>query len=261
MSYIPTIHEVEALAKSQFPRVNPGRFFAHWSQRNWVNNKGEAMENPQQLEVAMNVWEHRVQTDSSSTPVHIAHELPKVLEKYQISPIPTRYAGILFRSRTEARWAVFLDHLNLKWEYEREGFEIGGVTRYLRDFWLPELDFWLEVKGDDPDDMDCDKAHKLAVASARRVYVFFGGHSMPDGPHGPSTAYCFYPDGGGDHGYFWCECSTCGRLGIEFEGRADRLSCKRQSCSKSNHGDKGHNYSTPRLCAATSAARSERFSR
>jgi len=31
---------------------------------------------------------------------------------------PTEYAGVLFRSRLEARWAAFLDLLGWAWEYE-----------------------------------------------------------------------------------------------------------------------------------------------
>lgn len=68
----------------------------------------------------------------------------------QIKAIETRYKGYLFRSRLEARWAVFFDTLGIKWEYEPEGFEktVGGqVLRYLPDFWLPELEYWAEVKG------------------------------------------------------------------------------------------------------------------
>lgn len=32
--------------------------------------------------------------------------------------IPTRYKGMMFRSRLEARWAAFFDELELSWEYE-----------------------------------------------------------------------------------------------------------------------------------------------
>src|ERR1700744_4926102 len=59
--------------------------------------------------------------------------------------IETRYNGILFRSRLEARWAVFFDHLNIKWEYEHEGFNLEGVY-YLPDFWLPDFDLGIYVE-------------------------------------------------------------------------------------------------------------------
>lgn len=63
-----------------------------------------------------------------------------------IKAIETRYAGCRFRSRLEARWAVFLDQLNIGWEYEPEGFETPA-GRYLPDFYLPGSKRWIEVKG------------------------------------------------------------------------------------------------------------------
>jgi hypothetical protein len=41
-----------------------------------------------------------------------------------IKTIPTTYNGIKFRSRLEARWAVFFDSINIKYRYEFEGFEL-----------------------------------------------------------------------------------------------------------------------------------------
>src|SRR5215831_3884447 len=69
-----------------------------------------------------------------------------------IKPIETRYGGYRFRSRLEARWAVFLDHVGLRdeWEYEPEGYEIPtslGTLRYLPDFWLDSCAQFGEVKG------------------------------------------------------------------------------------------------------------------
>jgi hypothetical protein len=40
-----------------------------------------------------------------------------------IKPIETRYKGYRFRSRLEARWAVFFDTMEIPWEYEKEGFK------------------------------------------------------------------------------------------------------------------------------------------
>lgn len=45
-----------------------------------------------------------------------------------------------------------------------------------------------------------------------------------------------------DDGYSFCICNQCGTIGIEFEGRSDRLPCKWkkfQPCKRSSHGDKG----------------------
>lgn len=63
-----------------------------------------------------------------------------------IKPIETVYNGYRFRSRLEARWAVFFDTLGIKYEYEPEGFELDGGYKYLPDFYLPEMETYVEVK-------------------------------------------------------------------------------------------------------------------
>lgn len=81
-------------------------------------------------------------------------------QQTSIKAIDTEYAGHLFRSRLEARWAVFFDYLISKtrlpasppkftWEYEPEGFELPGGQRYLPDFRLHNRlggSRWIEVK-------------------------------------------------------------------------------------------------------------------
>lgn len=72
-----------------------------------------------------------------------------------IQAIETRYKGYRFRSRLEARWAVFFDAVGLEWIYEPEGFDLGDTTGwYLPDFkvrysasgnWQ-----WIEVKPEAP---------------------------------------------------------------------------------------------------------------
>jgi hypothetical protein len=66
-----------------------------------------------------------------------------------IQPIETHYAGCRFRSRLEARWAVFFDHLAIRWEYEAQGYNLPSGARYLPDFRLPQLSALIEVKGDE----------------------------------------------------------------------------------------------------------------
>lgn len=78
-----------------------------------------------------------------------------------ISAIETRYAGCNFRSRLEARWAVFFDTLGIAWQYEPQGFIGCAEARYLPDFFLPEVEWcprgthqdasgvYVEVKGSD----------------------------------------------------------------------------------------------------------------
>lgn len=68
----------------------------------------------------------------------------------EIRAIQTSYQGYRFRSRLEARWAVFFDACRLRWSYEGEGFVIPGHGCYLPDFFLPGLDtgLFVEVKPD-----------------------------------------------------------------------------------------------------------------
>lgn len=63
-----------------------------------------------------------------------------------IKPIETVYKGYRFRSRLEARWAFFFDCIDMHWEYELEGFDLGALGYYLPDFWFPDFDCWGEVK-------------------------------------------------------------------------------------------------------------------
>lgn len=64
--------------------------------------------------------------------------------------IETEYRGYRFRSRLEARWAVFFDALGIVWEYEFEGFHLDNGSQYLPDFWLPRFHYpigiYVEVK-------------------------------------------------------------------------------------------------------------------
>lgn len=67
----------------------------------------------------------------------------------EIKPIETIYNGYKFRSRLEARWAVFFDAMGIKYEYEPEGIEVDD-ERYLPDFYFPDYEMYGEVKGDRP---------------------------------------------------------------------------------------------------------------
>jgi hypothetical protein len=72
-----------------------------------------------------------------------------------IEAIPTTYKGVQFRSRLEARWAVFFDFVGIKWQYEPRVLDVSWDSVYIPDFWLPHpiedfaaegWGFWMEVK-------------------------------------------------------------------------------------------------------------------
>lgn len=69
----------------------------------------------------------------------------KLDEKPELIPIDTKYKGYFFRSRLEARWAVFFDCLGWNWLYEHEGFKLPSGA-YLPDFFFPDIKVYAEVK-------------------------------------------------------------------------------------------------------------------
>lgn len=91
----------------------------------------------------------------------------------QIKALQTPYRGVTYRSRTEARWAVFFDEIRLAYDYEPEGFDVGGEW-YLPDFWLPQPGLWFEVKGVAPNGREERVAASLSKLSRSRVVIAVG---------------------------------------------------------------------------------------
>lgn len=200
--------------------------------------------------------------------------------------IETRYAGHRFRSRLEARWAVFMDTLGVKYEYEPQGFELTidpyfdgpRTVRYLPDFWLPDLQAYMEVKGPEPSTEERCKAEALAMGTGHPVYVFNGECWLPewmesrkhrsqsaqvysrqtwrlDGADGWSEEVMAFSD----LRYWWCVCPFCEAISIEREGDAARMPC---GCVRKHNGGVLSSQITfwyPRIVAALTAARSARF--
>ena len=65
-----------------------------------------------------------------------------------IKPIETEYKGYRFRSRLEAKWAVFFDEAQIPWRYEIEGYKLSNGVCYLPDFYLPTFQIYVEIKPD-----------------------------------------------------------------------------------------------------------------
>jgi len=68
----------------------------------------------------------------------------------KLKPIETKYKGYRFRSRLEARWAVFFENMGLDWSYEVEGFQLPNGLWYLPDFFVKGhktgFDYYYEIK-------------------------------------------------------------------------------------------------------------------
>lgn len=100
--------------------------------------------------------------------------MKKITEKRTIKAIETIYNGYKFRSRLEARWAVFFDSLGVQWEYEKEGYRFSDGTQYLPDFWLPGLKYWIEIKGQYPTEVEINKINRLHTGTGRDSFILYG---------------------------------------------------------------------------------------
>jgi hypothetical protein len=149
--------------------------------------------------------------------------------------IETSYKGYRFRSRLEARWAVFLDSLNIKYIYETEGYDLDGIW-YLPDFWSNDLSGFIEIKPGNPSDAEWDKAVRLSCYKDATVYVFCGDSLFHDeiviyritsmGPPPLFIRHCTPP-------YFWesvqwAKCRYCGWFGLAPDYECC-LGCNRSS--------------------------------
>jgi len=95
-----------------------------------------------------------------------------------IKAIPTQYHGYKFRSRLEARFAVFFDALNQGFRYEPEGYNLERGLNYLPDFFL-DAGYFVEIKPYYPNSIEIRKAQLLAQQTRTKVYILYGDLSSP----------------------------------------------------------------------------------
>jgi len=199
--------------------------------------------------------------------------------KTNIKAIETVYKGYRFRSRLEARWAVFFDALGLEWGYEVEGLDLGGLW-YLPDFYIPDLEYrWIEIKprlpgiewpdhpvfnkydplvSVRPDDQGLTQEfvnHFVLLAgtpwvSPENVHIWDNSHYRQYVADSDTFEYEGFVSC--DNSYRWCECPVCGKVGLQYDGRAGRL------CGCIDD-DKVYSTATPRLIKAYTAAREARI--
>jgi hypothetical protein len=62
------------------------------------------------------------------------------------TPKPTYYNGVTYRSRNEAKWARFFDHMQVRHDYEPAILSGWNGTVYRPDFYFPVEDIFGEVK-------------------------------------------------------------------------------------------------------------------
>lgn len=145
--------------------------------------------------------------------------------------VPVTYKGIRFRSRLEARWAVFFDVLGIKYEYEplleNVRTTLGVEVRYAPDF-IIQLDDWeltVEIKPKEPTRSELTKAAAWAK-EINDVLILFGPVNPP--PDGVQSwmmwvdtdrktgrlkdAPTLYKD------FWFSECPRCGHIHVGQHG-------------------------------------------
>lgn len=193
--------------------------------------------------------------------------------------IQTEYGGYRFRSRTEARWAIFLDTLGVPYEYEKEAYHFGPGGQYLPDFWLPEQKCFVEIKGTAPTFHERRLCAHLHVRSGYEVFLFQGDFAPPkydersgrlSGAHAHFWSGChnrnfsFRTEEAVGHwerfGGFWKQCPHCLEDGKFFVWLSEAAARAHQhECSKKAAAPPWAPADSPALLAAYAAARTARF--
>lgn len=91
-----------------------------------------------------------------------------------IKSIDTPYDGYLFRSRLEARWAIYFKHMDINYSYEPVTVVLDDGTKYLPDFYLTDFEIWVEVKATMLDAFDHERAKRLCLESQKPVLILDG---------------------------------------------------------------------------------------
>jgi len=186
----------------------------------------------------------------------------------KLKNIPTTYAGVEFRSRLEARWALFFDLIRLPWQYEAEGFQVPSGW-YVPDFFLPTVrgGMWFEIKWERPNALESAFCGELCAMTEKDVGLQHGPfpQSCAMIESGSAAVWDFYVAESGprdgerivcwDCDHRFCLCPKCGKIGFEFEGRGERI-CRR-ACGIET--DDGANGDDPRLERAYQEAWAHRF--
>lgn len=115
---------------------------------------------------------------------------------HAIRALETTYNGVTYRSRTEARWAVFFDQLGLNFLYEQQGYAVDGWA-YLPDFLLLETTtptLYAEVKPYIGADPEGEQKLRALIAGRQKER----GLILPDLRPGDVLITVVGPDGRGE---------------------------------------------------------------
>jgi hypothetical protein len=146
---------------------------------------------------------------------------------------PTYFNGVAYRSRLEARWALFFTLMHAEFKYEPQHFDVGGGTNYLPDFYFPQLKTYVEIKPVAPTASEDYKCWGLARATNEEAVLLWGtpadvvtyGHGLvyrsnPVFVVGYRESPRKYYD---DDLYYPTVCTSCGRFDFVWAKKQDRI--------------------------------------
>lgn len=92
----------------------------------------------------------------------------------EFSALPTWFDGFWFRSRLEARWALLFKELEIRFWYETQGYTLPDGSRYLPDFYLPQIQMLAEVKGEELTEQEVYKCRSVCAHIQRPILMLVG---------------------------------------------------------------------------------------
>lgn len=150
--------------------------------------------------------------------------------EYKIRRKPTLYNEIWFKSRLEARWAVFFDCLGIEYLYEPQFYEVSAGYRdiwFKPDFLLPKLSKYIEIKFSEPlgtEHLKCSGWTK----DIADIYVLYN-LNLPS--EKKENAWQYYHDETMKvppiiiKQQCWGECLSCGHIDLEEYGDITSCGC------------------------------------
>jgi len=187
----------------------------------------------------------------------------------EIGAIETVFDGCPFRSRLEARWAVFFKTAGIRYIYEPECFRLPSGKLYLPDFYLPDVNMrttedkggiYVEVKPSRPDFRKMDYLFELSRITGKSVLLIEGK---------PALWHTFFSaEGDGHYEYSWtasgktwdvcmrfAKCYKCFRVRVQFAFIQEPCEYCLENTGEKSTCDEGHSW----LVYAVAVARSYRF--
>lgn len=127
----------EAMLKLAANTESSKRRVSETSKKNWSDDKIRGkMLNRNFLEIGRKAAKTRYDNHISGKKIYKTTRGKRV-----------KYNDIWMKSTYESRLANVFDKLKIKWEYECKWFNLRSGKCYLPDFYLPDFDLYVEVKG------------------------------------------------------------------------------------------------------------------